>query len=486
MLDGVFVTGSRLKARDALVERVDRLTRRNLPENAEPASWALALATACFSPPLPVRFAGMEVSNGHFSADVTLPETASFPAAVPEIVLRHVGELPSGAELSVTLEIDRGAPCFIAALAGATRRETGVEDNAPGGSSVTSRPPSPVGQPPVVVTQWFDGLTTLVVPERDGTLKTAREGAEAYAQGSKAANTMRAYRSAVRGWCLWARSHSLPALPARSDDLAAYFADMAMKGRSMTTIELHRAALRYLHHLAGVTVPTAHAEITTTLAGIRRKSKTPLPQPKTALTWDRLCVVLEAIDTTSLAGARDCAVLLLGFAGAFRRSELAGLEVRDITLDEDGMTILLRASKGDVQRLGARIGIPRGITRNCPVLAYERWLRLSGITEGPVFRRIRVAPKIRPGALAPPPRIGTTALWEGTIAEIVQKRCAAVGLEGDFAGHSLRRGAISTGAADGFDLLELKRFSRHRSLQVVETYIDEASVKARNPGRGRF
>ncbi|GCE85050.1 site-specific integrase [Komagataeibacter diospyri] len=203
-----------------------------------------------------------------------------------------------------------------------------------------------------------------------------------------------------------------PPWPARGKDVAAYLADMALQGRRTSTIDLHRAALRYLHHLAQIAVPTSHPMVIATLAGIRREAKEALPRQKTALTWDRQVRVVEAINPHDLVGARDRAILLLGFAGAFRRSELAALKVDDITMDEDGMQIRLGRSKGDPQRRGALIGIPRGLTRNCPVLAYETWLRQAGITEGPVFRRIWSARGHRAGAtpVGVLPKIGPHAL----------------------------------------------------------------------------
>lgn len=349
-------------------------------------------------------------------------------------------------------------------------------------------PPAPVGQPAAAVAQWFSVVSAQPVPEHDGRLATARQAADAYMHRSKAENTLRTYRAAVRSWCRWAAGHALPALPARGEDVAAYLADMALQGRRTSTIDLHRAALRYLHHLAQIAVPTAHPMVTATLAGIRREAKEALPRQKTPLTWDRLVRVVEAISPHDLVGARDRAILLLGFAGAFRRSELAALKMDDLTVDEDGMQIRLGRSKGDPQRKGALIGIPRGLTRNCPVLAYETWLRQAGITEGPVFRRIWSARGHRAGTtpVGTPPRIGPHALSDRAVTDIIRKRCGDTQLEGDFGGHSLRRGAITTGAKDGYDLLELKRFSRHKSLQVVETYIDEASIKARHPGRSRF
>lgn len=172
---------------------------------------------------------------------------------------------------------------------------------------------------------------------------------------------------------------------------------MALRKRRTSTIDLHRAALRYLHHLAQVAVPTSHPLVSATLAGIRREDDDPAPRQKTALTWDRLTEAVDAIQGQDPVAVRDRAIPLLGFAGAFRRSELAGLEVSDIVTDNDGMRIRLRRSKGDPAAKGVLIGIPRGITRNCPVRAYEAWIKTAGIEAGPVFRRIWLAPVSRPG-----------------------------------------------------------------------------------------
>lgn len=162
--------------------------------------------------------------------------------------------------------------------------------------------------------------------------------------------------------------------------------------------------------------------------------------------------------------------------------------VKDVNIDEDAMHIRLSRSKGDPKRRGTLIGIPRGVTRNCPVRAYEKWLKAADLNTGAVFRRVWSPPKNKM-ASSPTlrrPKIGPSPLSDRAIADIIQKWCGVTGLEGDFSGHSLRRGAISTGAKDGYNLLELKRFSRHKSLQIVETYIDEASIKERHPGKSRF
>ncbi|WP_367161284.1 tyrosine-type recombinase/integrase (plasmid) [Kozakia baliensis] len=478
MLSDVRVLGAAVHARCALLERVDRRTRERLDGVALSAA-APILSSARFTPPLPLLLAGHALADGNDTPDYMIG--AAFPdaATAEQAARRHLGDAPSGFDVAVGLEIEEDAPRFVAWL----RRQERVPVHA---SDPPSPPPAPVGQAPATVARWFALVSAQPVPQPDGTLRTARQAVEAYVQRSKAANTLRSYRAAVRSWCQWASAHDLPALPARSEDVAAYLADMALRQRKTRTLDLHRAALRYLHHLAQITVPTSHPLVAATLAGIRREADHPAPVQKTALTWEKLTQAVDAMEGDDLVALRDRAILLLGFAGAFRRSELAGLAIQDIAIDDEGLQIRLTRSKGDPAAKGVFIGIPRGITRHCPVRAYEAWLRASGLTEGPIFRRVWRTPLPTPGVVPPRPKIGAAALSDRSVAEIVRQRCGSAGLEGDFSGHSLRRGAISTGAQDGYDLLELKRFSRHKSLQVVETYVDAASVKKRHPGRSRF
>ncbi len=477
-LSDIRIHGSRAAACRALAMRVDRLTRARLDPN-RPELALHALSVARFDPPLSLVLAGIEQPDGNYTPDRPIADAVPHAAAALDAVRDALGDLPGDQELLIALEIDQGVPSFVAWL---RRPPAAGQEPRPR----EQMPPAPVGQPAASVAQWFALASSQAVPNHDGSLGTARKAVEAFVQRGKADNTRRAYRSAVRAWCQWAAGHALPALPARAEDVAAYLADMALRNRTPRTIDLHRAALRYLHHLARLTIPTTHPLVSATLAGIRREAPAAGPQQKTALTWTPLTRVLDEVQGDDLASIRDRAILLLGFAGAFRRSELAGLTVADVSVDDDGMEIRLTRSKGDPNRDGVRVGIPRGVTRHCPVRAYEGWLRAAAITEGAVFRRVWLAPDAKAGTPSPRPKIGSTALSDRAIAEIVRKHCQAAGLEGSFAGHSLRRGAISTGAGDGYDLLELKRFSRHQSLRLVETYIDAASIRQRHPGRSRF
>jgi integrase len=198
----------------------------------------------------------------------------------------------------------------------------------------------PLDQAPVVVRDWFDAAAAAAIPDYDGRLGTARSAAQAYARRAKAANTRRAYRAGVRAWCAWCDQHGLPCLPARAADVVAFLAAERGQGRSVATVDLRRAAIRYLHFIAGCPVPTAEAQVTEAMAGMHRAAADAgqLQGKKLAATADILRQILAPIEA-DLAGLRDRALLLVGFAGALRRAELAAIRVEHLEPCERGLRL---------------------------------------------------------------------------------------------------------------------------------------------------
>jgi integrase len=322
------------------------------------------------------------------------------------------------------------------------------------------------------VRTWFDGAALAEIPAHDGTVETARLAAQAYARHAKAGNTRRAYRAGVRAWCDWCDRHALPCLPARAEDVVAFLAAERGRGLSVTTVELRRAAIRYLHFIAGCPVPTAEAHVAETVAGMRRHASEAgeLPVKKLAATADILRDILSHIPD-DLPGLRDRALLLLGFAGALRRSELAAVRVEHLEPRERGLRLTLPRSKGERAGRAVTVAIPYGRTELCPVRALHRWQDAAGITEGPLFRRIWTPPASKQGSL-PSPAVGAEAIDPGTVARIVKKRAAAAGFDADLlAGHSLKRGALTTGMDQGIHPTRLKQLGRHKSYAVLDEYL---------------
>jgi site-specific recombinase XerC len=325
-----------------------------------------------------------------------------------------------------------------------------------------------------VVRDWFDQAADAAIPEFDGTIGTARAAAHAYALRAKSDNTRRAYRAGVRAWCAWCDANALPCLPGRAEDVVAFLAHERGRGMSANTVDLRRAAIRYMHYIAGLPVPTAEALVSEMMAGMHRDAADAgdVPVKKLAATADILRQLLAPIED-DLPGLRDRALLLVGFTGAFRRSELAAVRVEHVEARERGLRIALPRSKGERSGRVVSVAIPHGSAEFCPVRALRRWLEAASITEGAVFRRIWSPPSGAAGGPPPLPRIGEDAIDPRTVARIVQARAAAAGFERlELGGHSLKRGALTTGMDRGVHPTKLKRLGRHKSYAVLDEYLE--------------
>jgi integrase len=336
--------------------------------------------------------------------------------------------------------------------------------------------PAPVGAAPDRVRAWFDAAVEAREPVVDGTLASERDAADTYRRMAKADNTRRAYRAAVRAWCSWCARHDLSPLPASGQDVAAFLAGERGRKLAPETLKLRRAAIRYLHRAAGCPVPTDDVCVAETMAGISRDAarKGQGPRKKVAATATVLRRLLAPIPD-DLRGLRDRAILLVGFAGALRRSELAAIRFEHLEKTERGIRLTLPQTKGE-QTDAVTVPLPYGDTELCPVHALELWQQAAGLTEGPVFRRIWLPPRPKPTATGEPPplpRIGTQAISPQTVAQIVQARAMEAGFgRRDLGGHSLKRGALTTGMDRGVHPAKLKRLGRHKSFDVLGEYLE--------------
>jgi integrase len=339
---------------------------------------------------------------------------------------------------------------------------------------------APLGARPEAVAEWFEDAAIARVPAHDGTLGTARLAAAAYARQAKAANTRRAYRASVAAWTGWCSLHGLPALPGRPADVAAFLAHERGRGLCGSTVAVRRAAIRYLHHLADLVPPTDHPQVAEMRAGLARIDAGPSPARKAAIMAEALGRILEGFaGQDGLAGLRDRALLLLGFAGALRRSELAAIAVADLgPIGRHGLILTLPRSKGERSGKAASVAILAGGPAHCPIAALAAWLDASGVQEGPVFRRVWRTPT---GCES----VGWQALGGGSIARIVQRRCRLAGLvPAGYGGHSLRRGALSDGMARNVHPARLKAHARHKSYAALDAYLDMGDAFDNHPLRG--
>jgi integrase len=289
-----------------------------------------------------------------------------------------------------------------------------------------------------------------------------------YVAASRAANTTRVYRTGWVQFTAWCDEHGVVALPAGPETVACYVADLA-KVAKPATIDLRLAAISAAHRAAGHDSPTKEEAVRLVRRGVRRTLGTAQRQVR-PITVPDLRVMLEGLGTNP-AGCRDRALLLVGFAGALRRSELAGLDVADIIEGADGLTVHLRRSKTDQEGAGRTIGIPYGSNPiTCPVRAWRAWLEVSGITEGPAFR-----PVDRHG------HIRSTRLSAPAVALVLKRHAARAGLDpGEVAGHSLRAGLATSAASAGVPERVIAATTGHRGTAMLRRYIREGSLFREN------
>jgi integrase len=295
---------------------------------------------------------------------------------------------------------------------------------------------------------------------------------QAYQDAADAPTTLRAYAADLANYKAWCDKHGFVAMPATPEVVGAYLA-AAGEGYAMPTLRRRVAAIARACGVAGHPLDTKHPAIRETLRGIRRKHGRP-SRRAAALTTAEVRKLSRACGA-GLAGARDRALFLLGFAGALRRSELVGLDTEHVAWTDDGLKLLVERSKTDQQGEGAEIAIPRGRADDtCPVAALKAWLELSEIAAGPLFRKVN-----RGGV------VETARLSADAVRQILLKRAAKAGLKGTLAEpvspHGLRAGFVTTAYRNGVPDEEIMGHTRHRSLTTMRSYVRRAKLSQASP-----
>ena len=310
----------------------------------------------------------------------------------------------------------------------------------------------------------------------DGSLaaQAALAAAIDFAREALAPATLRAYRADWQHFCAWCRDAGWTALPAAPETVAAYLAALATTHTSSALVR-RLAALSRAHRLAGQDWPRAHPAIRNTLRGIQRTYGRPQRQAA-ALATEELVRLVASWDATP-AGRRDRALLLLGYAGALRRSELVAVQREHITLTAEGLRLLIPRAKGDQTGKGASIGIPRGGRPDtCPVRALEVWLEVSGCRYGPVFRGIDMRGRIASGALHP-----------DAVRRILARRAAIAGLKppaGErLSPHGLRAGFITQAYINGARDEQIMDHTRQKDLRTMRRYVRRAKLVTDSPAK---
>ncbi|MCJ2077609.1 site-specific integrase [Methylobacterium sp. E-016] len=271
-------------------------------------------------------------------------------------------------------------------------------------------------------------------------------------------NTRRAYRFDLSHFEIW--GGTIPSTPAT---VATYLADHVHE-LSVATLVRRVATLSKAHEARGLANPCRSEIVRATLRGIKRSKGTVQKQAR-ALEREDLMLVLDQLGE-SVRDVRDRALLLLGFAGGFRRSELVGLNHADVEHVRHGLIVTLNFSKTDQEGAGRQLGIPHGRTRHCPVAALDAWLALSGIATGPIFR-----PVDRHG------HIGVDRLSGEAVSLVVRERVGAAGINPvGFSGHSLRAGFATSAVRAGVPTHRIRAQTGHASDAMLARYVREGEL----------
>lgn len=302
---------------------------------------------------------------------------------------------------------------------------------------------------------------------------------------SLADNTMRAYASRVKmfsSWCSTSAVGALPHFPASPSLVTRYIADMVDEGKTIATIEQTVAAISFFHNISGYENqdPTKNELVRLALKGARRTIGT-APAKKQPIRLPILRAIISGIDRSVAIGRRDAALILLGFAGAFRRSELVALDVADLSLTAAGdgrpaYEVIVRRGKTDQEAAGMTKGIfsaadDKGL---CPVNALRDYLEYCNIESGPLFVRISKGKRI----------FNHERLSGRAVARILQRRAKNAGVELDVAGHSLRSGFITAAAEAGRTERSIQNQTGHKSVITLRGYIQRVNVLQDNAADG--
>lgn len=303
------------------------------------------------------------------------------------------------------------------------------------------------------------------------------EGAHETLAAAKASSTQKAYASDWERFCTFCDARNVEALPAHPDIVALFAHVEAEAGIAPVTIGRRVAAINHHHKEAGCASPTARdaaGVITQMMAGVRRKYARKKEQ-KAPAEAEILKAMLATIAGDGVRAARDRAILALGMAGAFRRSELAAMQLPELKFVASGLRVTIPRSKRDQEALGQIVAIPEGRFIR-PVTLLRDWLAAAGLDQrdaatgapppGPVFRRLT-----RSDAVTSDP------ITDKTVARLVKAAALAAGLDPAlYSGHSLRAGFLTQAAADRANLFKMKDHSRHKTLETVADYVRDAAI----------
>ncbi len=303
-------------------------------------------------------------------------------------------------------------------------------------------------------------------------LKSLHEATLNNLKNSKANNTLRAYKSDFKDFTFFCAKHGLNSLPTEPKIVSLYLTHLSKKSK-VSTIRRRLVSISMVHKLKGHYLDTKHPIIVENLMGIRRV-KGSVQIGKKPLLINHLKLIINVINEQKkeeIKKLRDKSIILIGFGGGFRRNELISIDYEDLEFVPEGLKITIKKSKTDQLGEGMIKGIPYFTNQTyCPVSNLRKWLEISKINTGPIFRRFSKGLSL-----------SKKRLTDQSVVLLMKKYLNLAGIENqNFAGHSLRSGFATVAAESGANERSIMAMTGHKSTQMVRRYIKEANLFKNN------
>ena len=303
-------------------------------------------------------------------------------------------------------------------------------------------------------------------------LKSLHEATLNNLKSSKSNNTLRAYKSDFKDFGSFCAKHGLNSLPSEPKIVSIYLTHLS-KSFKISTLRRRLVSISMVHKLKGHYLDTKHPIIVENLMGIRRV-KGSIQKGKKPLLINNLKLIINVINEQNIdeiKKLRDKSIILIGFGGGFRRTELVSLDYEDLEFVTEGLKIVIKKSKTDQYGEGTIKGLPYfANTEYCPVTSLKKWLEISKIKTGPIFRRF-----IKGSSLT------NKRITDQTVVLLIKNYLNLAGIDNsNFSGHSLRSGFATVAAESGADERSIMAMTGHKSNQMVRRYIREANIFKNN------
>jgi site-specific recombinase XerD len=304
-------------------------------------------------------------------------------------------------------------------------------------------------------------------------LKALQEETLLNLKNSKAINTIRAYKSDFRDFELFCVKNGFKSIPTDPKIVSLYLTHLSTKDVKMSTLKRRLVSIGVIHKFKGHYLDTKHPSIIENIMGIKRR-KGSIQKGKKPLLISYLRQIINVIDkfnNEEIKKFRDRSIILIGFSGGFRRNEIVSLDCDDLDFVTEGLKINLRRSKTDQFGEGAVKALPYfENSQYCPVLSLKKWIEVSNIKSGALFRRFSKGSKLMENRLT-----------DQTVALLIKKYLKLAGIDSkNYSGHSLRSGFATSAAESGAEERSIMAMTGHKSTEMVRRYIKEADLFKNN------